>query len=426
MKKIHSVAALALLSALFLGGCALNPDSDVTQLTDTTNVSLSWWGNDTRHSYTLEGIDTFEDLNPEIRVSCKYGDWNGYEKRTQVYMESHTEADVMLINYAWLDTYSSDGEGFYDLYSLSDLIDLDCFTEEDLAFGEVNGHLNALPTAFNTEVVYYNKDIYDSYGLELPQTWEDFFTAAEAMREDGIYPIGMEKKHLMLMLIAYYEQTTGNTVFSSDGQLMLTSEDIEYMLEFYKRLVDEKVLMPLADFDRTQFQNGTLAGAMCWVSDAGNYCNSLDAEGVNIVIGDYPMQPGAVLSGRYMKPATMYAISSETEHPQEAAKLLDYLLNSSEMAVLQKTEKGVPVSSKAVETLQEEGLLTGRGYEAANKMMEERESLSIMLPVMENEEVLDAIKEGADEYLYGNMQRKTCAEMIYREIYEILENDQEM
>jgi DNA-binding NarL/FixJ family response regulator len=96
------------------------------------------------------------------------------------------------------------------------------------------------------------------------------------------------------------------------------------------------------------------------------------------------------------------------------------------MAVLQKTEKGVPVSSKAVETLQEEGLLTGRGYEAANKMMEERESLSIMLPVMENEEVLDAIKEGADEYLYGNMQRKTCAEMIYREIYEILENDQEM
>ena len=41
----------------------------------------------------------------------------------------------MLINYGWLDTYSSDGSGFYDLNTLSDYIDFENYTEEELAFG---------------------------------------------------------------------------------------------------------------------------------------------------------------------------------------------------------------------------------------------------------------------------------------------------
>ena len=125
-------------------------------------------GNDARHAYTMDGVDEFQKQNPDIDVEYHYGDWNGYEKRMQVWMKSHTETDVMQINYAWLDTYSRDGSGYYDLYQLKDYIDLDNFTKEDLAFGEKNGKLNAIPIAFNTSTVYYNKKIYDAYGLSLP------------------------------------------------------------------------------------------------------------------------------------------------------------------------------------------------------------------------------------------------------------------
>ena len=78
--------------------------------TDVTRVQMSWWGNDGRHMYTMKGVDLFQEKNPEIAVAYRYGEWNGYEKRNKVWMKSHNAADVMQINYAWLNEYSKDGE----------------------------------------------------------------------------------------------------------------------------------------------------------------------------------------------------------------------------------------------------------------------------------------------------------------------------
>ena len=91
----------------------------------------------------MDGVDEFQKRNPDIDVEYHYGDWNGYEKRVQVWMKSHTETDVMQINYAWLDTYSRDGSGYHDLYQLKDYIDLDNFTKEDLhlrKMAKLNAH----------------------------------------------------------------------------------------------------------------------------------------------------------------------------------------------------------------------------------------------------------------------------------------------
>lgn len=403
---------------LTVSGCS---GGEVTKTTAASPISFSWWGNDERHVYTMEGVDLFQKMNPDIDVDYRYGVWQGYEKRTKVCMESHTEADVMQINYAWLDTYSRDGSGYYDLYQLKDIIGLDNFSEEDLKFGEVNGKLNAIPIAFNTLTIYYNKDVYDQYDLELPVTWEDYFTAAEAMREDEVYPIGMPKKQLVLFLIAYFEQTTGRNVFGEGGEFLLDEEDIACILRFYKRLIDEKALLPIDQFDRAKFVSGKIAGAMFWVSDAGSYCEGLEETGATASIGEYPMSPDARLSGWYMKPATMYAISSITDYPEESARLLDYLLNSREMAALQKTEKGVPVSKTALDELAQKGYLDSYEYEASRKMIAERDKMNIMIPVMENETVLDIFKKDSDSYLYDKMELMECAKMICEDIGAVMQ-----
>ena len=48
---------------------------------EKTLVQLSWWGNDDRHKYTMEGVDYFQIQNPDIKVAYKYGVWNGYENQ---------------------------------------------------------------------------------------------------------------------------------------------------------------------------------------------------------------------------------------------------------------------------------------------------------------------------------------------------------
>lgn len=416
-KKVLSLLMIG-LSVAMLTGCG----EVVKKSTETATIDFSWWGKDNRHMYTMDGVNLFQEKNPDIKVDYTYGEWSGYERKNRVWMESHTEADVMQINYAWLSTYSADGNGYYDLNELKDYIDLSSFDEKDLEYGMIDGKLNAIPIAFNTSTVAFNKDLYDKYNLEYPKNWDDLFKAAEEFSKDDIYVLGMAKKHLLLMLIAYYEQTTGKNVFDKDGNLLIDEEGIGYMLDFYKELIDKKVLIPMEQFDdKTTFASGKITGCVFWISDADNYCDALEDKGYTPEISKYFLNENADLSGIYMKPATMYAVSNVTEHPEQAAKLLDYLVNDTDMAILQGTEKGVPVSKKAVQYLEENGALDSYGYMAYENMQEEKDILNVMIPIMESEEIIDAFKKNADAYIYDVGDRDEIIKTIYEEIKSIVE-----
>ena len=69
----------------------------------TFTLDFSWWCDVSSNLYSLDAVDIFEKENPEINVKCKYGVWNGYEKRQHIYMKSQEPPDDMLINYGWLD-----------------------------------------------------------------------------------------------------------------------------------------------------------------------------------------------------------------------------------------------------------------------------------------------------------------------------------
>lgn len=230
---------------------------------------------------------------------------------------------------------------------------------------------------------------------------------------------------MFLFLIAYYEQTTGKKMFGEDGRFLPGEKDVKTILSFYKRLIDEKVMPSVDQFSDTMFVSGKIAGGMFWVSDAGNCCGGLKAAGGEPVIGEYPDVPGQKLTGWYVKPATMYAVSSLTNHPEEAARLLNYLLNSKEMVRLQGTEKGVPVSRKAVRILHQENAI--QSYEAAgnNKMIKERKYMKVLQPVMENDDVLNIFKKNADKYIYGVKDIDFVAKKLYREmcVYNTKEDD---
>ena len=392
-------------------------DNEVIEYTKgIKNIGLSWWGSDERHKYTMEGVEKFEEDNDGINVVCRYGEWSGYEKKNKGWMISHNQADVMQINYAWLNEYSKDGEGYYDLYELSDIIDLDAFTDEQKAYGERNGKLNALPIAMNTHVFYYNKDVLDKYGLKEPKTWDDLKKMGEVLSKDGKYALGMSKKQVFLLLVSYYEQSTGKEMFDKDGHFKATQEEIEELLVFYRELIETNTLCPIDSFDRNDYMSGKIAGTMCWISDTKIYCDGLKENGAEVIRTWYPMIPGAKRSGWYIKPATMWAISADTRYPEESAKLVNFLLNDPYMAVLQYTEKGVPVSKSALSALEKEGMFESTEYAATEEMNELSSDMYLMIPNMENGDVIDAFKRGADEYLFDRADEKECASHILQEI----------
>ncbi len=404
---------------LSVSGCAAREEEVVTNQSSKTKISFSWWGNDPRHKYTLEGLRIFEKKHPDIQVSHLYGIWDGYERRYQIMMLSHSQADVMQVNYGWLSKYAPDGTGYYDLNTLSDVIDLSNFSSEDKEIGTVGGHLIALPIAYNTTVLFYNKDIYDRYGIEIPTTWEELEAAAKLMRDDGIYPVGMVAKHLFLLLNAWYEQQTGEQLFDENGRYMGDAEDAALLLKEYKRFVDEKVLPPANEYDDGGFVNQTLAGVACWVSDSTRYCSQLAENGVSVVVGDRLHTEREKSSGWYVKPATMYTISADAQDPQAAGILLDYLLNDADMALLQGTEKGVPVSRKALNTLREEDRINSLEYDASCMIRDNQEELSMMRPILEDADIQQAFTEVSVKYIYGREELEAAAKELHDRFSEI-------
>jgi multiple sugar transport system substrate-binding protein len=53
-----------------------------------------------------------------------------------------------------------------------------------------DGKIYAVPNLVAYWVMYYNKNIYDSLGLEVPATWEQLEANLEAIRQTGVTPIG--------------------------------------------------------------------------------------------------------------------------------------------------------------------------------------------------------------------------------------------
>ena len=410
MRK-RSLLLILLILMLLFSGCG--SETIITSNEEHIELSLSWWGNDVRHEYTLAAIKEFEAQHPEINVVCHYSDWSGYQIRSDALMASNTESDVMLINYAWIQQYSPNGDRFYDINTLTDHIGLSNFSGEELDYGMQEGKLNALPTALNTQTVYINKTVYAEYGLGVPETWEDYFNAAKVM--DGeVYPIAMVSKSLWFFSIAYAEQQLGKQFMTIDGVLNYTPEDIEVMIDFYCRLVNEKVI-PLPEYyDSLKVSTGEYAGTLAWVSDASSHCNKAIENGYEMVIANYPVGDTAKIGdGWYAKPATMYAISANTEHPKEAAMLLDFLVNSEEMAKLQGVEKGVPVSAAARSCLEENDMLTGIQYEAFLKMNEYTDSIAVVSPYFENADMIDDFRNACNAVLFDKGSIEEQAQELY-------------
>lgn len=416
-----NLSLLFVIAMLLLSGCG--NQTTITSNVEQIEISFSWWGNDERHEYTLAAIKEFEALHPEINVVCHYSDWSGYQMRSDVQMASNTEADVMLINYAWIQQYSPNGDKYYDINTLTDYIDLSNFSQEELDFGMQENKLNALPTALNTQTVYINKSIYEKYGLDIPQTWDDYFKAAKVMNGE-VYPIAMVSKSLWFFSIAYAEQQLGKQFMTIDGTLNFTPEDIEVMIEFYCRLINEKVIPQPEYFDSLKVSTGEYAGTLAWVSDASSHCSKAIENGYEIVIADYPItkKSGHIGDGWYAKPATMYAISANTDHPKESALLLDFLLNSNEMAKLQGVEKGVPVSTAARKCLEENDMLTGIQYDAFLKMNEYTDSIAMVSPYLENSDMIEDFRNACNVVLFDKGSVQNQAKDLYQKFQKDLKN----
>lgn len=425
--------AAACCCALTLSACGSGSRGSVTPpdgRLDKCTVRFSWWGGDDRHEATLKAIELWNQKHPDITITPEYGGWDGWQEKVAAQLSGGKEPDVMQINYDWLVTMSPDGKGFYDLGQLSEQLDTSGISDEILSFGTVEGRLNAVAVSVTGRTFFYNSDVYRSAGASYPETWDELIALGSKFGEKGIYPLDLDIQSggtAWYLAAVYVQQTTGREFIDMGGNLGFTEEDIKAALDFYKKLEDEHVIRTIrtrtdedgnaALYQSPEFIGGRVAGVLEWGSSVGKY-ESVLPEGI--------LEAGPLLSdgrgndgGWLIKPSMLYAVSRNTDHPDEAAAFVDFLLNDADCAKVLGTTRGIPSSRYALESLEKSGLLTGLSKQSSDMLTSER--TVTVSPYMELARVKDMCNEALEKVSYGTADTETAAAELYASLETYLE-----
>ena len=328
-------------------------------------LRFSWWGGDARHKATEAACLAFMEKYPNITVECEYGAWTGWEEKQSLSILSGDCADVLQLGSNWVHDYSKGGESFLDLYQYSDIIDLTQFPEDKLKEDEVNGKLMAIPISLTGRLFYWNKTTFDEIGVPIPTDEESLMAAGAAFKayNEDYYPLALGEYDRMIFMVYYLESKYGKD-WVTDGKMNYTEAEIQEGLEFMNRLEAEHVIPSIATINgdmsdsldkNAKWIDGKYAGLMEWdsavtkVKDAME--GSVNKPNQEFVIGDF-IKFGEYQGG-FTKRSMDFAIKSSTEHPKEAAMLVNFLLNEPEGVEICSTERGIPCSKAAISILNE-------------------------------------------------------------------------
>ena len=175
LKVTGAVGAAGLLAACGGGSssstAAANsaPASVAAPTGDAVELSISWWGGESRHEAYQAAIAAFSEANSNITVNPTFAAWSGWEDTMSTKFAGGVAEDVCQVNWNWLYNYSGNGQTFIDLNSVSDYIDLSQWDESVLNTCVVADMLQAIPVSMTGRIFYWNMTTFNKAGITLFQ-----------------------------------------------------------------------------------------------------------------------------------------------------------------------------------------------------------------------------------------------------------------
>lgn len=184
-------------------------------------------------------VKQFEDENPNIKVNLQnqgnYGDLNQILVAT---MQSPQDLPTITQAYPdWMLQFQS-----ADLVTdLTDMVKGDNGIEdyEDILPGvreeiEEDGKIMGLPFNKSTEVLWYNKTLFDELGLEVPTTYEELEEVSKKIKEEKDIPgVGFDS------LPNYYATYMHNNGVEMDQDLDVAGDESVAAVEYYQKGIKE-------------------------------------------------------------------------------------------------------------------------------------------------------------------------------------------
>ncbi len=310
---------------------------------NSTVIQFASWGSKSEVDILKPLLDEFEVENPDIRVDLMHIPQNYFQK-IHLLFASNTAPDVIFINNHYLPIYANAG-------LLEPLQADNNFYKKSLEALSWGNTLYAVPRDISNLVIFYNKDIFDRYGVKYPQenwTFSDFLKTAKSLTRDGIFGISFEEDTLFYLP---YLMSEGGGILADDlSRLIIDDAASKKGLNFYADLRKKYHVAPLREESASatmaqMFLQGKLAMQLSgrWLVPKYREEADFDWDVVNFPSGDR----GSIVP----LDASGWAIAKSSKHKPEARKLVDFLASKRSIEKFAASGLIVPAREDVAESI---------------------------------------------------------------------------
>ncbi|WP_430742880.1 ABC transporter substrate-binding protein [Bacillus atrophaeus] len=427
MKKA-AIVFLTVVCAFVFSGCSSAGEEASGKKEDIT-LRIAWWGGQPRHDYTTKVIELYEKKNPHIHIEAEFANWDDYWKKLAPMSAAGQLSDVIQMDTAYLSQYGKKGQ-LEDLtpYTKDGTIDVSSIKQNKMSGGMLDGKLYGFTLGVNVLSVIANDELLKETGVEIDSenwTWSDYEKLAYQVKEKtGVY--GSNGMHPPDIFFPYYLRTKGERFYKEDGT-GLAYQDDQLFVDYFERqvrLVNQKT-SPTPD-ESAQIKGmeddfivkNKSAATWNYSNQYAAFAQLTDAP-LSLYLPPEQMKEKALT----LKPSMLFSVPKSSEHKKEAAKFIDFFINSEEANLLIKGERGVPVSDKVAEAikpkLNEEETKIVEYVEAASKNISKADPPE---PVG-SAEVIKLLKDTSDQILYQKVTPEKAAKTFRKQANDILKRN---
>lgn len=251
-KRIIASILTAVIVCGSLAGCGGNSGTETSSegqagASKELDVVLT-----TGHGAFKNAIDKYVEENPDVKVNVQEIPTEEFKTIIKTKFASDDAPDIFPV-------FSGDeAESYYENGYLADLSDMEDVVARfkegaDSTLRTEDGALYGLPIEIQLILGYYNKDLFQEYGVEVPKTWDELLNVCEVFKENGIIPIALgHKEEWVTQMIPYglnatkvqvkdpefYKGTADGTSKFADSSGFLDT------LEKYQDLIEKEYIQP--------------------------------------------------------------------------------------------------------------------------------------------------------------------------------------
>jgi multiple sugar transport system substrate-binding protein len=267
--QLSAISLLMIVAMLLLAACAPVAPGGAAPAADTGGeaaaaegpVTLTWalWGGPQELASHQRVADAFMAEHPEIQIEIWNQPWEDYFTKIQALWASGDSNVIPDVAFLWPPPrYAAEGvlENL-DPYIEESGYNLDDYWPGLLESAKFEGSVYGFPRDIESNIIYYNKDMFDAAGVEYPSddwTWDDFLAAAEVLtqKDDSgnttVYALASEAGKAN----KWFNQTGGGYLddYVNPSQCMLTDPASLRGIQFFSDLIENGYAMRPADLNQ--------------------------------------------------------------------------------------------------------------------------------------------------------------------------------